>query len=99
MDWKTETVTLDHPITKGDKKISSITLREPNVDMLEEVEELGIEPGSRIRVKQMRGIIAILGDVPTEDLGGLHRDDMKKLADVAAPLLFPEEPEGEPEAS
>lgn len=91
MTWKTKTHVLKFPVTLGDKTYAAVTLREPDVDALEVIEELGIEEGKRPTIRQARGLIAALADVPTEALGKMHKDDLAELGEMVAPLLEGEE--------
>lgn len=93
MNWKTVTHNLKFPVDHEGAKIEKITLREPDVEALEAIDELEIEPGKPIRVRQMRGMIAALGDAPDAALGKLHRDDLAALGELIAPLLDSAEPE------
>ena len=84
--------TLKHPIEVEGKTLTSITLHEPDVDDLERIDDLSIEPGVRIKVRQLRGMIEILGDLPPEAVGKVHRDDFVKVTALVVPLLdAPEE--------
>ena len=93
MSWKTVTHKLKFPIEFDGEKIEKITLRAPDVEALEQIDELDIQPGKPIRVRQMRGMIAALGDAPDAALGKLHRDDLVALGELIAPLLDSAEPE------
>ncbi len=96
MDWKTSTVTLTHPVpldAAGATTLSKITFREPDVDALEAIEELGLKAGVRPTVKQLRGMIVALGDASDEIVGKLHRDDLGALGEAVIPLLGGEEEE------
>lgn len=93
MDWKIATHVLKFPVTVGDMAAAAVTLREPDVEALEAIDELGIVPGAALRVKQMRGIIEALGDAPPEVIGKLHRDDLAALGELLGPLLDGGEPE------
>lgn len=87
MNWKTATHALKFPITVGEKTYAAITLREPDVEALEAIDDLGIEPGKALKVRHMRGIIEALGDAPSEAVGKLHRDDLAALGELLGPLL------------
>jgi hypothetical protein len=84
---------LKHPIKADEKTFVSITLREPDVNALEAIDDLAIEPGVRMKVRQVRGMIEILGDVPPAVVGKMHRDDFVKVTEMVVPLL--EGPEAE----
>jgi len=92
MNWRSETVVLTHPIDAEDKSYGAITLREPNVDALEAIEELGPFE-DRLTVKQTRAMIALLGDLPNDVVGKLHRADFERIGEALGPLL-----EASPEA-
>jgi hypothetical protein len=95
MDWKTQTHTLAHPIKVGDREIKTVTMREPDIDALEAIEELDIEQGKPLKVKHMRGIIVALSDLTHEEAGKLHRDDLAGLGEFIAPLLGDQDEEAE----
>ncbi len=92
MTWKTATHVLSHPVVMGEKTISSVTLREPDVEALEVVGDLGLSAGTEVTVRQMRGLIEALADVPSEVIGKLHRVDFAALGEIIGPLLSSEEP-------
>lgn len=91
MEWKNTTHRLSYPISAGDQVIQTVTLRAPNVEALEQIEELGLEEGKRLTVKQMRAIIVALSDLTMEQAGKLHQSDLKTLGGAAVPLLEEEE--------
>ena len=83
---------LKHPVEADGKAFASITLREPDIEALEAIDDLAIEPGVRIKVRQLRSMIEILGDLPPEVVGKIHRDDFAKITVLVVPLLdAPEE--------
>jgi len=91
MIWKTVTHALKYPVNAGGATISAIVLREPDVDALEAIEDLGIVPGETLKVRQIRGIILALSDQPDTVIGKLHRSDLSELGNLLAPLLSAEE--------
>lgn len=91
MDWKMKTVSLTHPIENGEGTVREITLREPDVDALEQIEDLKLEEGKRPTTRQLRGVIAALADVSNEVVGKVHRDDLGALGEAVVPLLADEE--------
>lgn len=93
MDWKTASHELKFPVEMEGSKVTKITLREPDVEALEAIDELGIEPGKPMRIKHIRGIIETLGDAPAGTIGKLHRTDIAALGELLGPLL--EDPETE----
>lgn len=89
-EWKTETVTLTHPIPAGegsDQKITSITLFEPDVEALEKIEDLNFKEGEKLTVKQIRGAIAALSRLDDDVIRKLHRDDFNALGNAFPPLF------------
>lgn len=91
MTWKTSTHVLKHPITVGDKTISSVTLREPDVEALETIGDLGISAGADVTVRQVAGLLVALADVSPEVIRKLHRSDFAALGEIVGPLLASEE--------
>lgn len=91
MVWKKSTHVLKYPVTVDGKEHAAVTLREPDVDALEAIEELGISESGNPTIKQMRGMIVALADVPSAVIGKLHRDDLASLGELLAPLLDGEE--------
>lgn len=91
MVWKTATHILTHPVTIGEKTISSVTLREPDVVALETIDSLGLSTGAETTVKQMRGLIEALADVSPEVIGKIHRSDFVALGEILGPLLVGEQ--------
>lgn len=87
--WKAEAHPLKHPITFGEKTYTAVTLREPDADALEAIDDLGIVEGQRARIGQLKGLLCALADVPPEVIGKLHRDDFVDLQGIAIPLLHP----------
>ena len=87
MNWKTATHVLKFPIAIGDKTIAAITLREPDLEALEIIDDLGIEAGKAVKVRHLRGLIEALGDAPSEAVGKLHCSDLAALGELLAPLL------------
>lgn len=89
-EWKSKSVPLTHPIPEGegsDKKITAITLFEPDVEALEKIEDLGIEAGKKLSVKQIRGAIAAMSRLDDDVIKKLHRSDFEALGNEF-PALF-----------
>lgn len=91
MDWKTKTVSLAHPIKIGERTVREIKLREPDVDALEQIEDLKLEPGKRPTIRQIKGMVVAMGGEPAEVIGRVHRTDMEALAAAMFPLFTGEE--------
>lgn len=87
MEWKTVTHRLKYPVVVNGERIEQITLREPDVEALEKIDDLGIEEGKELKVRQLRGIIEAIGDAPDGAIGKLHRADIEALGNLAVPLL------------
>lgn len=91
--WKTETLVLKYLVTIDDKTYSSITVREPDVEALEKIEELGVVEGAKTTIRQTRGMIAALADVPEAVILKLHRFDLMAVGELLAPLVGEDEEE------
>lgn len=91
MTWKTATHVLTHPVTIGDKTISSVTLKEPDVNALEAIGDLGLAVGTEPTVRQMRGLVEALADATPEVIGKLHSSDFTALGVLLGPLLVGEQ--------
>lgn len=89
--WVTITVKLTFPITFGEETISSITLREPNIGAVEELDALSLKEGEAPTVEQSRKMIAILSGVSAEALKQAHTKDFAALVEAVTPLLEGEE--------
>jgi type II secretory pathway component PulC len=87
MDFRTETYHLRFPIVDDGALHTTITLREPDVDALEKIDDLDLVEGGRPKIRQMRSMIAAVADVSDAVIGKLHRNDMIALGELLAPLL------------
>lgn len=86
--WAEVTHTLAHPLPAGEgDKIVSITLREPDVEALEAIDNLGLEAGKPLRIREISAIIAALSGVPIEAVRKMHKSDFTALGALAVPLL------------
>ena len=74
-DWKKVTVSLTHPIMTEDGEIKSLTLLEPNVEALEEIDELELSTDKNPSIRQLRRIIEILGNLPDGAAKSMSRTD------------------------
>jgi hypothetical protein len=99
MSWKTITHTLTHPINCAGKTYDRITLREPDVDALEAIEELGLEEGAKMGIKQLRGVIVALCDLDDAAIGKMHRTDLMAMGELIAPLLSGSESDEAPSSN
>ena len=91
-----KTHTLANAVTVDGKIYTAITLREPDVDAREAIDDLGIEPGKPVRVRQMRGVIAALADCPDAVIGKIGKADFRALSEMVVPLLADETESGPP---
>lgn len=95
--WKSSTHKLAFPFEIGEgedrRKVTSITLREPDVEALEIIDELGIKPPDEgeempdMSIKDMRILMSALSDEPADVLKKLHLKDFMALGDLVGPLL------------
>ena len=94
-EWKSTIVTLAHPIPVSEGSvINAVTLREPDVEALEIIEDCGFVEGERPTVKQLRVAIVALSNLTEEQARKLHRDDFGKVCQAAIPFVS-----GSPEPS
>lgn len=85
--WAEVKLTLSHPIETAEGMLSEITLREPDVEALERIDDLAMTEGQRLRVAQVRGIIAALSGQPDDVIKKLHKGDFAAIGEAAVPLL------------
>lgn len=85
--WKSTSYPLKFPRTVDGKKYTEISFTEPDVDGIEAIEELGLEEGKDLTIKQIRALIVILSGVPNKVLGKCHRDDLMGMGEILGPLL------------
>lgn len=95
MSWKTVTHPLIHTINISGKSFDRITLREPDVDALEAIEDLGLKEGEPMGIKALRGVVVALSDFDNATVGKMHRADLMAIGEIIAPLLSGSETEGE----
>lgn len=85
--WADVTVTLTHPLLYGERSVTSITLREPDLEALEKLDDLGLKEDEKPTVRQCRAMIQALSREPDELLSKLHRADVLALVEAMAPLV------------
>lgn len=96
IEWRTEKVPLDYPITDGDKTFTFIELREPDADALEAIEDAGFVEGIQPTNRQLKLSLQALSKWPMERIGRLHRKDFAKATAAVVPLLLePSDSSGE----
>lgn len=86
--WATVTYPLIFPV--GD--LTTLKFREPTGEVLEVIDELGIEEGRTPSVRQTIDLISALSGVPVETIRKLNQRDIKGAANALVPLVG-EEPE------
>ena len=62
-------------------------LREPDIDGLEKIDDLGLTEGAPIKVSQIRAIIAILSGLPDETVKKFYKRDFAAVGEKLLPLL------------
>lgn len=85
--WKEVRHTLAHPVEGEAGQITEIVLREPDVEALERIDDMSLAEGQKIKIAQLRAIIAALSRLPDETIKRLHKDDFTVLGELAVPLL------------
>jgi hypothetical protein len=87
--WKEIRHPLTHPIPDPEtgEMITEIVMREPDVEALERIDGLGMEEGKRMKVSQIRGLIAALSGLPDATIGKMHKNDFAAIGEEAVPLL------------
>lgn len=90
--WKTKVHSLKYQIQHDGKQIAAVTVREPDVQALETIDDLGIVEGKRPTIKQSVALVAAMADVPIEVIRKLHKADFQSLMELVVPLMM-----GEPE--
>lgn len=86
-EWKSKTIQLLHPIKVGELSLTEVTLREPDLEAMEKIEEIGFEEGVQPTVKQVRLAIEALSGLETDKVKRLHKDDFAAVGAEVAPLL------------
>lgn len=87
MTWKLKAIPLQHPISVGENTVAAVVLRDPDLNALEAIDELGLQENVSPTVSQLRGIVVALSDQPDEIVGKLHRDDFATITEEIAPFL------------
>lgn len=83
--WGVKTVPLLFPLDGPNGKITEITLREPDAEQIEEIEEISLKEKRQTVV--LRHTFAILSGVPADALKRLNARDYTAIAEAAGPLL------------
>jgi len=86
--WPEIRHTLRFPITPpGGEVVSEVVCREPDVEALERIDNLGMVEGQPLKVAQIRGIIAALSGLPDDVIRKMHKTDFAGLTEKVVPLL------------
>lgn len=91
MSAQATTYTLKHPITVDGETYVTLTVYEPNVAVLEVIDEIGFVEGKRVGIKQVRLILSAVTRVSNKVIGEMHRDDFEALVELAVPFLQAQE--------
>jgi len=67
--------------------LKELTFREPNGEVLEIIDDLGIEEGKAPTIRQTIAIISALSSVPIEVIRKLNQRDIEGAANASVPLL------------
>lgn len=89
--WKEVRYALVYPVEGEDGLLTEIVLREPDVEALERIDDISLAEGHKIKIAQLRAIIAALSRLPDETVKKLHKEDFTALGELAVPLLDMEE--------
>lgn len=91
--WDVVRHTLDFPVDGPNGRVTEVTLREPDVEALEKLDDLGLKEGSPLKIGHIRAMIATLSGLPDEVVRQMHRRDFTALAEKLVPLFVPPEAE------
>lgn len=86
-EWGVNSVPLEFPVKLGDQTISEITLREPNGEALEAIDDLGLKEGEAPSMRQTLALIRILSGVGKSVTDKMHARDIAKVGEALGPLL------------
>lgn len=81
--WKEIKFPLTFPV--GDLK--ELVFSEPNGEVLEAIDELGMEEGKNPSIRQTIGLISALSGIPRETILKLNQRDILGAANACAPLV------------
>ena len=89
MNWGSVTVPLKYQVETEAGPIKEITMREPDGEALEAIEEVGMVEGEKPKMRQILATVSILSGLPKSVINRLHRDDITEVVSSMAPLLIP----------
>lgn len=87
MEWKSTEVKLKHPIEYNAKLVTKITVREPSVDVMEQLEALGIGADGKTTMAQVRGMVCAFSGEDAELIKKLHIKDFTEVGEACAPFM------------
>jgi hypothetical protein len=85
--WSEISVPLKHPLIAGDQTITAVTLREPDLEALEKIDDLGLAEDGKPNMRQTRGLIEALSGLDGEIVKKLNRNDVLAIVEAMSPLL------------
>ena len=86
-EWKTIVVPLKHPITVEGTTYDRAVLREPDVETLEALDEIGMKEGVDPTVAQSRRAIVALTGLPDAVVRKMHMVDFNTVSGAVVPLM------------
>ena len=85
--WNSVNILLAHPVSGPDGAVFIVTMREPDIEALEKIDNLGITSDKPMKVSQIKGVIVALTGLPEAVVNRIHRDDFTAIGEAAVPLL------------
>jgi hypothetical protein len=86
-EWKSKIITLAHPITVGERSVTSLTCYELDADGLEAIEDCQFVAGQDAKVGQIKRAIAAVTRTDVSIIGKLHQDDFAKMGEEIIPFI------------
>ena len=89
-----QTITLSHPIQVGDERVTTLTLREPTLAVLEDI-HIAVRDGEvRLNLGDIPKLVAGLAGIPLSIARKIRVSDLGKIAPVALGFIKPYLPTG-----
>ena len=86
--WGETSYTLKYPIPLGNgAELTTLTFREPNGEMLEQIEALGMTEGREPSIAQALGLIRVMSGHLKEVTDKMHKKDIVGASEKIGPLL------------
>lgn len=86
--WAETSYPLLFPIAlEGGVELRRLLFREPNGEVLEAIEELGLTDGKDPTIKQALGLIRAMSGQPKAVTDRMHKKDIMGASEILAPLL------------